>query len=321
MRWFKHISAMHDDESIVDFLNEYKADGYGIWMLIVEKVSLAMHKKSPDLCSYECSLQSWARHCRVTKSRFAKISSVLEQKGLIKIETKNNSLRVSIEVLKTLRDEYTDRPIRTAGYKAKLKKSVGTLSGECRESVGAVDTEAETDTEYTPPSPLPGECSDPVVEERIALKEEGFGEYDAKDDGINVLKYQKKVGVTDQAIMDLIAPYCGDGPMGWRLKDGMFPRGKYGSRTMKGMMMALMRDEDYTFEELRTVLKEAAKPESFSNRKWSYIFRPAVAEGLLADSKRVNGAKTETLEEKIARQDREFEEQLAADKRLFGGGS
>jgi len=152
------------------------------------------------------------------------------------------------------------------------------------------EIEEETELDHTPQGPpkwgLPPSKED---EERERLNAAGYGNLDTRKEPINVLRYQDRIGLTDQGIIDLIKPHVPG--LGWRFPDGRLPKTVYGRKgTLKAMMLRLIREQKLSTDDVSSVLRHAARPEGFDNRAWSYVLRETVAEEYLAATKRTNGA-------------------------------
>jgi hypothetical protein len=143
MRWFKHLTAAHNDEALAEVLDEFGAEGYGMWWLILEKIAAQMDKT--DRCFARYSLKNWSKTCQVSAKKFQKFVSFLsklEKLSAKKCEKNSNFLIIECPNLLKFRDEYTKKSGQTP--ERRRKKSNNTPSQE---------TEAETDTEADSPKP------------------------------------------------------------------------------------------------------------------------------------------------------------------------
>jgi len=77
MRWFKHLSTAHYDESMSELMDEFGAMGYGVWWIILEKIAAQMDK-SPR-CSARYSLRNWSKSCGISAKKFQKVVSFLSK--------------------------------------------------------------------------------------------------------------------------------------------------------------------------------------------------------------------------------------------------
>jgi len=139
MRWLKHLTQAHNDEAMSELLDEFGAEGYGVWWIILEKIAAQMDKK--QRCFVRYPLKKWAKSCQVSVKKFQKIVSFLSEleKLLAKTCEKNSSfLIIECSNLLKFRDEYSKKSGQTPD---KLQKK----TTKCREQ--DTDTDTDTDTE------------------------------------------------------------------------------------------------------------------------------------------------------------------------------
>lgn len=141
MRWFKHLSNAHNDECMSELLDEFGAEGYGVWWIILEKIASQMDKSGRCFARY--SVKKWAKSCGVSAKKFQKTVSFLSKLGKFSIKVcEKNSDFLIIECLNLLkfRDEYTKKSRQTPDTRR-------TLSGATPEQEAEAEAEAETETE------------------------------------------------------------------------------------------------------------------------------------------------------------------------------
>jgi hypothetical protein len=107
MRWFKHISNSHNDEILSELMDEFGAEGYGVWWLILEKIALLMDES--DRTSARFSLKLWANFAKVSAKKFQSIINFLEKNQRILINREGNYLVIDCPKLLKYRDEWTER--------------------------------------------------------------------------------------------------------------------------------------------------------------------------------------------------------------------
>ncbi len=137
MRWFKHLASSHDDEKISDILDKFGAEGYGIWWLILEKISLEMDTTSR--CSIRLSVKSWAKFCRISAKKFRVFKNFCEKIKLFSSFEEEEYITIKCENLLKYRDEWTLRRI------SEMKKTPESLPSHSRATPARA--EADTDTE------------------------------------------------------------------------------------------------------------------------------------------------------------------------------
>lgn len=135
MRWFKHLSNARNDEDMAELLDTFGAEGYGIWCLILEKISSQMDKT--ERCFARYSVKKWAKSCEVSAKKFQKVVSFLSKLESLSIKTCDKNpdfLTIECSKLLKLRDEYS-------------KKSGQTPDKRRTKSVVTPDQETEVEAE------------------------------------------------------------------------------------------------------------------------------------------------------------------------------
>lgn len=128
MRWFKHIAVASNDEIMSELMDEFGAEGYGIWWIILEKIAQTMDKS--NCCSARFSLKVWSTSCRVSPKKFQKLVKFLENKKVFSLKFDENYIEVECSNLLKYRDEYSKKKTESSGQ---TPESVRILSGVCPE--------------------------------------------------------------------------------------------------------------------------------------------------------------------------------------------
>ena len=112
MRWLKHLSLAHADEAVAYILEEYGAEAYGVWWLILEDVAAPMEtgKMVPISCH---SAVKWSQICHCSVRRFRSIAGRLAEKNLINVQTDIDRIRIEVPNVLKYRDEYSQRSGQT----------------------------------------------------------------------------------------------------------------------------------------------------------------------------------------------------------------
>lgn len=144
MRWFKHMTDAHDDETMAELTDRFGLEGYGLWWRILEIIASKMDKNS-DKCEATFPKKKWRNLCSIYRqSRFDLVTIFLascKNPKLILSESSDNLLTIKCPNLLKFRDEYASR-------KSKNRDKLPTQSGQTPEQ----DTEyriQNTDTENT----------------------------------------------------------------------------------------------------------------------------------------------------------------------------
>jgi len=142
----------HDDEMLSALMDEYGAEGYGVYWIIVELIGNAMDKS--DRCETRHSIKKWSKTCGVSVKKFRKIAGFLAdfEQNLKKpqkffLEFNENYLTIKYPKLLKFRDEYSRKKKEKSG---ECPDTVGSLSGACPASETETETETETDKSQKP---------------------------------------------------------------------------------------------------------------------------------------------------------------------------
>ena len=141
MRWFKHLSNAHNDEDMAELMDEFGAEGYGVWWLILEKIASQMDKT--ERCFARYSLKKWAKSCQVSAKKFQKIAnflSKLEKLSTEKCKKNPGFLIIECRNLLKFRDEYTKKSGQSQDKRRKK-------SASCQEQETETEAEAETEAD------------------------------------------------------------------------------------------------------------------------------------------------------------------------------
>jgi hypothetical protein len=149
MRWIKHLTLAHDDPAISSLLEQFGAEGYGIWWLLLEHVAIGIEKDSKAVPSRTHSVVDWAKICCCSARRlreFARISTELRlissssPAELKQFASRLPADRLQIDVPKLLkyRDEYSKK----SGQTPKQTSNSIHTAGEQSEHTTAAEAEA-----------------------------------------------------------------------------------------------------------------------------------------------------------------------------------
>jgi hypothetical protein len=138
MRWFKHISLAHDDETMSELMDQFGAEGYGVWWIVLEKIAHVMDETDRSFARY--SVKVWASFARVSTKKFQNIIKFLEKNKTFSTEIDKEYLTINCPKLLKYRDEYTKK-VRNKDTKApdKLRSESGQTPSQ--------DTDTESDTD------------------------------------------------------------------------------------------------------------------------------------------------------------------------------
>lgn len=142
MRWFKHISMSHHDQILSELMDEFGAEGYGVWWIILEKIAQQLNEKSST--SLRLSLKVWATSARVSTKKFQNIVKFLEKNKTFSLNFEEKYLTIECKNLIKYKDEYTEKRIKKSG---ESPDKIPTKSGQTPEQEAEAELETETELE------------------------------------------------------------------------------------------------------------------------------------------------------------------------------
>lgn len=119
MRWFKHMTGMLDDVFIVELVDKFGAEGYGIWCGILE--NYAAYANEVNCGDYVYI--PWAvvtRKLRVSRAKVQRILDECATFGKLLQDKDATSLVIKISKMLDLRDEWTERRQKNSGVTREL---------------------------------------------------------------------------------------------------------------------------------------------------------------------------------------------------------
>ena len=128
---------------MVELLDSFGAEGYGVWSLILEIIGAEVNDQ--NRCETTFSWRNWVKKCHVSSAKLTKIVSFMVNQGLVEAEflEKHNQMYATLRCNKLLKykDEYRSRK------KEKSRQTPDKLPTDSRQTPAYTDTETDTDTE------------------------------------------------------------------------------------------------------------------------------------------------------------------------------
>jgi hypothetical protein len=125
MKWYKHQTDSHNDETLAEVLHEFGLEGYGFWWLLQEIVGKSMD--ASDRCDLSYPLATWARKLQSSKRKTSTFFQKFSEIFLIILDfdegNENSSigkLKISIPNLLKSRDEYSKKSGQSPDKKEKV---------------------------------------------------------------------------------------------------------------------------------------------------------------------------------------------------------
>jgi len=114
MRFIKHITTAHMDPWIDELMDNFGAEGYGVWWVILEKIAMEMSNTKQEP-SAKFSLKNWANSARISPKKFQNLIKFCEKNSKIFVNVDENMITLTVPNLLKFKDEWTKRAIREAG--------------------------------------------------------------------------------------------------------------------------------------------------------------------------------------------------------------
>jgi len=112
MRWFKHLSMAHADEELDAVMDEFGAEAYGVYWLMIEDISAPMEPGKMEPAATHSAVK-WASICRCSVRRWKTIADRMEKKGLIVVRSIDNRFQIEVPNILKYKDEYSKKSGQT----------------------------------------------------------------------------------------------------------------------------------------------------------------------------------------------------------------
>lgn len=136
----------HADQAVSYILEEFGAEAYGVWWLMLEEIAAPMEpgKMMPNASH---SLLKWSQICHCSTRRFRSIVSSLANKQLIYVQTELDRIQIEVPNILKYKDEYSKKSGQSTEQEQKQIQ---------RESRDKPDSEYRSwfDTEFWPIWPV-----------------------------------------------------------------------------------------------------------------------------------------------------------------------
>lgn len=117
MKWFKHICASYNDESLSKMTDELGMEGYGFWWRTLEVIAEKMDETDNHSCTF--SAKKWGNFYGFSAKKFEKFARIFEKFGLLFVEISENSITISAPNLAEYKDEWSKKKARNSGVTPK----------------------------------------------------------------------------------------------------------------------------------------------------------------------------------------------------------
>jgi len=108
MRWMKHLTLAHSDAAIDAILDQFGAEAYGVWWLILEDIAGPMEPgKMIPVATH--SAVKWAQICHCSVRRFNSIVKSFADLHLIDVESIYDRIKIAVPNILKYKDEYSKK--------------------------------------------------------------------------------------------------------------------------------------------------------------------------------------------------------------------
>jgi hypothetical protein len=108
LRWFKHLTRSHDDAKLCSIMEEFGAEGYGVWWIILERIGAEM--EGPDPSTFlEIPIRNWAKSCHISVKKLQKFVRFCSDFEIFQSEQSGYMLKINIPNLLKYKDEYLEK--------------------------------------------------------------------------------------------------------------------------------------------------------------------------------------------------------------------
>jgi len=139
MRWFKHMCASQNDEILSELMDEFGAEGYGVWWLVLEKIAHLMDETDRTFARF--SVKVWANSARISVKKFQNIVKFLEKKERFYLKMDGQFLTITCPNLLKYRDEWTERQSK------RVQKTLDILPSDSGETPSLARAHSDPDTD------------------------------------------------------------------------------------------------------------------------------------------------------------------------------
>jgi hypothetical protein len=133
MRWVKHLTMAHADKAMAVVLEEFGAEAYGVFWLMIEDIAAPMEKGKFDPSAIH-SIVKWSQICHCSARVLRSIAKRLEEKRLIVVESVENRWQITVPNILKYKDEYAKK----SGHNQEQDRDINR------------DRDTDTDTEEKP---------------------------------------------------------------------------------------------------------------------------------------------------------------------------
>jgi hypothetical protein len=108
MRWIKHLTLAHSDRAIAHILEEFGAEAYGIYWLMIEDIAAPMEKGKLEPNAVH-SVVKWASICHCSARHWRSIAHRMAEKNLIVMRSIEDRIEITICNILKYKDEYSKK--------------------------------------------------------------------------------------------------------------------------------------------------------------------------------------------------------------------
>jgi len=154
MKWFKHMSDMHDNERVCQYMYSCKnpLEAYGFYIMMLELVA---SKVQGNKCSVKYPLKVWYRMFNIHHNKFTTLLEKLRVGGLVQAQYDDSkggsSLIVTIPKLLKIRDEYSKKSGQCTPLEEEEEEEEDNIKIFSNENIKNSSVDESTHTPKKPP--------------------------------------------------------------------------------------------------------------------------------------------------------------------------
>lgn len=121
MRWTKHLTMAHADKALAAILEEFGAEGYGVYWLMIEDIAAPMEAGKMEPIGIH-SVVKWSQICNCSARRWRSIVTRMAEKTLIVVQSIDDRIQIEVPNIVKYKDEYSKKSGQTTEQEREQKQ-------------------------------------------------------------------------------------------------------------------------------------------------------------------------------------------------------
>ena len=106
MKWFKHMTNLRNEEPVARYFDATGLQGYGFYCMVMEMVGESMGPRD-QRCELSLPIRRWSKSLGISQRKVLYYATELGNTGLAIVGQNGNEIRIKMDKLAQLRDEYS----------------------------------------------------------------------------------------------------------------------------------------------------------------------------------------------------------------------